>query len=410
MKSQFSLRRTLLAACLAALAMAALPASAWAQKVDSGIVIGESARVWSETLQEERRLLIQLPPHYAQTGRSYPVLYLLDAESQFQHSASILQFLADAERMPEVIVVGITNTQRVRDLTPVTRDPELLAEDRGEMGGAEPFLKFLVDELAPWVNTRYRTQPYNILVGHSLGGLFAVQALLTRPEAFQAYIAISPSLWWDKRAMVARAKAGMGRIPDGRHYLRLTWGDKENDIRDSTQELVDWLKANPPGGVQWDSHYYPGDDHSTTPHRSLYDGMEALFAGWTPRYEIDDVKQKNDLAAIETHYAALSRKYGYTVQPSAYAIYQVSETLMENKEHAAALELLRRNVREYPWLADVHEQLGEALEKLGRPEEALLSYRQALRLSIGNENAYNDPISDYRRHVNKLRGKPVEQR
>lgn len=83
---------------------------------------------------------------------------------------------------------------------------------------------------------------------------------------------------------------------------------------------------------------------------------------------------------------------------------------MENKEHAAALELLRRNVREYPWLADVHEQLGEALEKLGRPEEALLSYRQALRLSIGNENAYNDPISDYRRHVNKLRGKPVEQR
>jgi predicted alpha/beta superfamily hydrolase len=409
-----SISSRLLATAFVALALWSPPPRALAQKLDSNISIGQSAHLWSDTLQEERRVLIYLPPHYAHSGTSYPVLYLLDAESQFHHSTGIVQFLAsDNGRMPEMIVVGVTNTNRRRDLTPVTHDPEQLKDESGEStgaGGADAFLKFLTDELAPWVDTRYRTAPYRVLSGHSFGGLFAVHALLTRPDAFQAYIAVSPSLWWDKQESLERAKAEIGKVPAGRNFLYLTWGDNEKNISDTTQALVDHLKAHPPANLQWSHRYYPGDDHGTTPHRSLYDGFEALFPDWALQFEINDVAQKFDLAAVESHYAKLSQRYGYTIKPSASAIGELADQLLEARQSEPALELLRRNVREYPWLTDVHVELADALEQQGRPEEALRSYEQALRLAVEDEHPYEDPVAEYRAKVRKLGAKQTGPR
>jgi predicted alpha/beta superfamily hydrolase len=389
------------------LAGIAQPASA--QRLDSTVAIGQGARIWSDALQEERRVLIHLPASYGRSGMSYPVLYLLDAETQFHHSTGIVQFLGSGNgRMPEMIVVAVTNTNRSRDLTPPTLDPEIL-EENSTVGGADTFLRFLADELAPWVNERYRTQPYRILVGHSLGGLFAVHTLMTRPDAFQAYIAVSPSLWWDKERTVERAKTELAKLPPGGRFIYLTWGDHEKSISSTTQRLVDWLKASPPANLQWAHRYYPGDDHGTTPHRSLYDGLEALFAGWAlPLYGDEDdedpkaTRPKPTLADVEAHATALSARYGYPIKPNPHAINALAERLMEDKQHEAALALIRRNVLEYPWSADAHEQLGQALEKLGRPEEALRAYAEALRLGINDESAYGDPEADYRKRVREL--------
>ncbi len=194
--------------------------------------------------------MIYTPPHYARSNQHYPVLYLLDAEAQFYQAAATLQFLgSDNGRIPEMILVGITNTRRIRDLTPTTQDPEQ-RKHHPDAGGADAFLKFLTDELTPWVNARYRTQPYRILVGHSLGGLFAVHALLVRPDSFQAYLAVSPSLWWDAQATVTEAKTALGTIPVGPHALYLSWGANEHTIRDSSQALLDWLQAHPSPTVQ----------------------------------------------------------------------------------------------------------------------------------------------------------------
>lgn len=374
---------------------------AHAQRVDSTVAIGRSTHFWSKTLQEERRLFIRLPEHYSQSNERYPVLYLLDAEAQFQHTSGIVEFLAANGRIPDLIVIGVTNTNRMRDLTPASDDPKH-RKDHPEAGGADAFLTFLADELAPWVNANYRTQPYRILAGHSLGGLFAVHTLITRPQTFQAYLAVSPSLWWNDRDSVQRAKAHLGSIPAGPHFLRLTWGDNENIIRDSTAELIEWLKANPPPNLQWSQRYYAGDDHGTTPHRSHYDGLEELFANWRPRFESDDVRQKLDLAAVEAHYANLSQQYGFPVKPTANAIEHVAEGLMEKKDHAAALELRRRNVREYPWRADVHAALGDTLVELNRPEEARREYDQALQLQLQDESPYLDAVAGYRNKLKKL--------
>ena len=81
--------------------------------------------------------------------------------------------------MPEVILVAVVNTDRTRDLTPTK-----IADRPGETGGADRFLDFFEKELIPAIESRYRTQKFRVFAGHSLGGLFALHALFTRPELF----------------------------------------------------------------------------------------------------------------------------------------------------------------------------------------------------------------------------------
>lgn len=372
------------------------------QKVDSTVAIGQSAIVWSSVLQEQRRLLIHLPKHYMQSEKHYPVLYLLDAETQFRHVTSAVQFLgSDNERMPEMIVIGITNTQRTRDLIPAADDAELRKETP-EAGHADGFLKFLADELAPWVEARYRTVPYRILVGHSFGGLFCTYVITARPEVFQAHVAISPSLWWDKEAPVSRTEAALRRLHSP-PSLFLSWADGEADIRDPTQKLASALSADPPAGLRWEHRYYAGEDHMSTPYRSFYDAMTWLFAGWRLPEARDGKVAAPTPEEVAVHYAALSKRFGYPIAPSMTALYDAAQALSKRGRAEDALELLRRNVREHAYLAEPYHALGQALEKLGRREEALAAYEAALRLAVNDENAYADPVGEFRAKVKELR-------
>lgn len=371
------------------------PAAALAEKVDATIAIGSSATVWSETLREERRLLIYLPPHYAQSGKSYPVLYLLDAEAQFHQATGVVQFLSvNNDRIPEMIVIGITNTHRERDLTPPALDAGQ-RKDTPAGGGADDFLRFVALELVPWVESRYRTVRYRILVGHSYGGLFNLHVIANQPQLFQAHIATSPAMWWDRLAVVGRASAAL-RVLSKPPALFLSWGDNEPDIRDSTQALVTALESPPPPALHWDHRYYAGEDHMSMPLRSLHEGLEWLYAGWRMPIWKDDEEAPLTLPEVQAHYDALSARFGYTVQPSPAAIHSVARSLLTNGKVEAALGLLRQSVRDYPYLAEEQAQLGEALEKAGRRQEALLAYQRALRLAVEDENPYGNPVDRYR--------------
>lgn len=389
-------------ACVIACSLGLLPARAAAEKVNAAIAIGHSTTLWSTALQEQRRLLISLPPHYAESGKSYPVLYLLDAETQFRHVVGLLEFLGSTnERIPEMIVIGVTNTERARDLTPATDDPALL-KALPEAGHADVFLKYLADELIPWADSRYRTVGYRVLVGHSFGGLFNAYTLLERPEAFQAHIAISPSLWWDKQSMVERTAQGLQRLRQP-PALYLSWADDEANISESTQQLVQALTTNPPPGLRWAHRYYAGEDHLSTPHRSLYDAMEWLYAGWRMQLYRDGQQLDVTMADVDAHYGALSTRYGYPVAPSAAALNAVAQTFLKRNEPVAAFQLLRRNVREFPYRPDTYRALGEALERFDRGEEALQVYEQGLRVAVDQENPYGDPVEEFRTKARQLR-------
>ena len=99
--------------------------------------------------------------------------------------------------MPATIVVALQNTERGRDMTPPAETDDEMTSMIGDSGGADDFIAFFRDELIPYVDSNYRTTGYDILVGHSLGGLVAIHALVHHPDVFEAYVPISPRLWWD---------------------------------------------------------------------------------------------------------------------------------------------------------------------------------------------------------------------
>src|SRR5882757_6797115 len=169
--------------------------------------------VFSKVLNEQREVWIYVPTGLAsaaKAGTKFPVVYLLDGDGHFYSVAGMIQQLSSVNGntvCPEMIVVAIPNTDRTRDLTP-THVSEMFGDSTRAKtsGGAENFTKFLSTELIPYIEKTYPTSPHRVLIGHSFGGLFAINTLVKNPELFTNYLAIDPSLWWDDARLSAEAE------------------------------------------------------------------------------------------------------------------------------------------------------------------------------------------------------------
>ncbi len=176
--------------------------NAWSQR-DNKIVIGTIDSIYSKILNELRKLWISLS---ASIGRGrvtadvqYPVIYLLDGNGHFQSVAALLkQFSTIGNSIsPEMIIVGIMNTDRTRDLSPThfTLGPDgKTMPGMRSSGGGEKFTVFIQHELIPHIDSLYPAAPYRMFIGHSLGGLLVMNTFVNHRELFNAYVAIDPSM------------------------------------------------------------------------------------------------------------------------------------------------------------------------------------------------------------------------
>lgn len=164
------------------------------------------------------------------SAAGYPVIFLIDADMTFGPAASrslLGEFGAD---LRPALMVGITyatsdriEPMKVRtvDLTPTPGSPEdlknLIETKPTVYGGAERFYRFITQELRPALSTIAPTDPADqTLHGHSLGGLFTLHILFTHPEAFRNFVASSPSIWWDHRAVLKNEAAFSEAVNAGR--------------------------------------------------------------------------------------------------------------------------------------------------------------------------------------------------
>ena len=151
----------------------------------------------SEVLQEERGYWVSLPQSYNQPYndyQKYPICIVLDGDVHFYTAASTFQFMG-GKQIPEMIVVGIKNVSRSRDYTP----DKIQTTRPNDFGGGDNFLQFLEEELIPHLEAQYRTLPFRLLVGHSLGGLLATHTYMKPQTLFNAFIAVDPSFGgWDE--------------------------------------------------------------------------------------------------------------------------------------------------------------------------------------------------------------------
>lgn len=342
----------------------------------------------SSVLGEERTILVRTPAGYETNSLKYPVFYMTDGDAHIGHTGSTVEFLARNGRMSEMIVVGITNTDRTRDLTP-TKAVGPNADQSPTAGGADNFLKFIATELIPEIEKRYRVQPYRVLAGHSLGGLFVVHTLITRPELFNSYVAVSPSLQWSDDATLKRAQEFFKTRQELRATLFATLGNEPGDIGKAFVEFKQLLTTTKIKGFEWSAEQMTDEDHGSVVLRSHYGGLRKTFDGWQMPRDPETGAVAGGLKGADAHYKWLSEKFGYAVPTPEALINQLGYQylLADTPNPEEAIATFKANVERYPNSANVYDSLAEAYEKTGHLDWAAPLYEKAQVL--GKQN--NDP-------------------
>jgi uncharacterized protein len=375
---------------LALLALFALALPAHGQAYGQGA--GETQTrltIKSEVMGEERVILVRTPAGYERGTARFPVLYMTDGDAHMAHTSSTLSFLARNGRVPEMIVVAIQNTDRTRDLTPTKADAKLPTTGQPRFptsGGADRFLKFIETELIPQVEKQYRTQPFRVFAGHSFGGLFAVNALLTRPELFNAYIAVSPSLQWDDEVMLKRAEEFFRNRKEFRKTLYFTLGNEPGGIGEGFVHFKELLTRLRPQGFEWSAEKMDDEDHGSVVLRSHYAGLRKIFEGYQLPRDAANGDVVGGLPGAEAHFKRLSQKLGYDMAVPENLINEIGYRLLFADKTEEAIAAFKTNVERYPNSANVYDSLAEAYEKAGRLDLARPNYEKAYALGTESKD------------------------
>ncbi|MEX5590103.1 alpha/beta hydrolase [Pseudomonas urmiensis] len=248
----------------------------------------DGSEQWTMTSAEGReyRIMISLPEGDVPWTGGYPVIYLLDGNAYFPafHAAKRAQ-----DRLRGAILVAIgypSNTpldfeRRAFDLSP----PQPPERNVPPQGGQDLFLDFIEQRLMPKVNARFKVdQDQRSLVGHSFGGMFGVYTLFTRPQLFQHVVAVSPSLWWRDRYLMAHERtftqrAQAGQIDLTHSSLSLLMGEREmpQEIQDA-RSLQLRLEQLSQYGLRSDFQVEPGEDHMSMPFRVAARVLDELLS------------------------------------------------------------------------------------------------------------------------------------
>lgn len=242
------------------------------------LVVGESFTIDSKVLDETRRINVFTPTYYGTpVDEPLPVLYMPDGgiNEDFLHVAGLVQISIGNGTMRPFLLVGIENTERRRDMTGPTENPE----DRKiapRVGGSAAFRAFIRDELMPAIRARYRTTDETAIVGESLAGLFIVETFLLEPELFDTYLAFDPSLWWNRQSLVNNAGDRLQAMAKTNAGLYLATSD-EPVIVAPVREFASALREHAGSGIAWHYEPMPGEKHATIYHPAALEAFRRMF-------------------------------------------------------------------------------------------------------------------------------------
>lgn len=262
----------------------------------------------SAIIDQEFRIYIALPHNYRASNNSFPVLYLSDANGIFGLVTETVRFLQLFQEVPEMVIVGIgypvedfldTLGLRVRDLTPTKDDewieaysnmvPGSLAIDGS--GGAYNFLKFIKEELRPFIEANYRIDSKDsAILGHSFGGLFGLYTLLNAPNTFNRYIISSPSIWWDPEAVFAYEENFAKMHSDLPANVFLSAGSIEESMQipirvvqarfvTRMQAMAGKLQSRGYENLSLTSHVFEDESHISGAPGAISRGLRVVFDG-----------------------------------------------------------------------------------------------------------------------------------
>ncbi len=344
----------------------------FAQTQQIASVYHDVHKINSKILNEKRTFWVRVPLNYNQTNEKFPVVYMLDGHApQPSMMAGIIEQQAWGRQMPEMILVSIQNLSgrsRSRDMTP--------SDDGkgGQVGGSDKFLQFIEKEIMPLVEKKYRTQPFEIFAGHSLGGLTVVYSFITRPDLFDAYIAASPVLHYDNYFVIKEAEKFFDKTFNLNKTMFLGLGD-EPEYEKGWKRFQKLLKDKKPKNFEYEFREFKEDNHASVVLPIYYAGLRKIYRGW-------DSKNIQTVSQLERHYKKLSTRFGYEVLIPEETLNRIGYQYLRLGNKQNAINVFKKNVKNYPESPNVYDSLAEAYEKNGQKKLAQENYQKAYDLAV----------------------------
>lgn len=366
---------------------------AFSQEVEK-VIIGTKYKIESKILNQERTYIVNLPDSYiSESTQTYPVIVLIDGGYYFNLFTGIIGEMANNEQVPEMIIIGLSKVDRVKDYTPTNSIISLNGnKDENYLktsGASKLFLDFIEKELLVEIENKYRTNSFKIMVGQSFGGLLAATSYLSSRSLFGGYIAIDPSFWWDNQYIVKEIdKINIGQIEN--NYFYLSSANKYENFSGATHIFE--LNRNSHDtfysklmnrGISYSKiriQYLEEENHSTSPLLSLYNGLKFIYKD----YFLKDIQTKS-IDQIEAYYKKI---YGGKFLPPESIINNIAYShLQKENSRELAIQYFKFNVANYPDSFNAYDGLGEAYLMINDKNRALENYKKSLRLNPKNENA-----------------------
>jgi predicted alpha/beta superfamily hydrolase len=251
------------------------------------IVIGSAHKIESTVYGETKLVTVRLPRGYSENPeKRYPVVFSIDGgpEQDFELLSGIAAEAEMSTSFDPFILIGVRTDNRYAQLTPPLRriEPKALTAvfgDRMQPNGAPKFREFLARDVIPWATSRYRTDR-KVLTAASLGGLFVVDTLLERPDMFDDYIALTPSVWWDDGRVVDEAATKLAEHAASDRRIYLTMGDEGvgNRTGEWLEKLISAFSSSAPEGMKWAFVDRSGsEEHRTMALMGWLDAFRTLY-------------------------------------------------------------------------------------------------------------------------------------
>lgn len=366
--------------------------------VSNQISIGVRDSIFSETLGEDREIWVHVP-RSSIYGFKYPVIYILDGEFHFESVVGIVRSNAISRLIPEMIVVAIPNTNRLRDLT-----TSHTGDDSNPSGGAENFTKFIEDELIPHIDANYPTTPHRTLIGHSLGGLVVANTFINHSHLFENYLAIDPSLGWDNQKLLNQGRKILTDTDYGKKSLYIAIantinnGDEtemtfETALKDTTSntlhlrsiyEFAELANSNNQITSEW--NYYPAETHGTLPIVAEHHALRFFFSWfkfehWNEFYAPEPKLTGEELVElIVSHHKKISTELKDTFLPDEYEINNLAYMFLGKGDYERSFPFFELNIKNYPTSANAYDSMGDYYNSISDTTNAIICFTKSLEL------------------------------
>jgi len=396
---------------------------ALSQETDN--VIGKKFTIESDILGENRDIQIYFPESYDSSKKDYPVLYILDGQRLYTLGVSLSQSFRNTVKMsPEFIVVGINNKQ----------------DTRFEHFQKVDFLEFIEKELILHVDKNYRTTNERILFGWEFAGAYVIESLIHKPKLFSGHIAASPypvhQTWFAEQTRLEQLEGKLNSTLNSHLYFSVSEG--EQLVSDGTDKLNSLLKAKAPNSLRWTYRVIPDEEHSSTAHATLFQGLKNYFHGYE-EFQIYGLEKFQKAGGLKNFYAynkLRAERFGFSEQPQPWSLFtivrnairadkfeqfelfmeefksfemiqklslgnsnSIAQYYLQYKHYDGAINVYQMMAGANPDSAKIQNELGDIYFTLKDNKTAKSYYEKAIQLAIKSND---ERLADYQKDLSKL--------